>query len=287
MKALEYPGTPELFGFARERYRMLLKRRAGEPRPWTNDAVIRDHYFCNVFREDDRVTEWFRDHVRGPQSEDPRVIFNTIMFRFVNRISSGERLLAAGLFEEWDRDKFRAVGMKSSPFVTAAYIIKTPNGMDKITGLIKIFDEVWRRRDELTEKLVGVSLQDAHGILQALPWIGGFMAYEFVTDLRHTFVLRDAPDKMTWANPGPGASKGLQYLKNGSLDGPTLLTRHMLPMMQELLELSRQDEYWPSEWPQFELREIEHLLCELSKYAAGKQGIKLKRRYPQKPEKQQ
>ena len=58
------------FGFVRERYRILLQRRAGKPKPWTADRVLQEHYFTNVFREDDKTTVWFREHIREPLRDD-------------------------------------------------------------------------------------------------------------------------------------------------------------------------------------------------------------------------
>ena len=47
-----------------------------------------------------------------------------------------------------------------------------------------------------------------------LPYAGfsGFMAYEVVTDLRHTKYLKNADDINTWANAGPGAVRGLNRI---------------------------------------------------------------------------
>jgi hypothetical protein len=42
--------------------------------------------------------------------------------------------------------------------------------------------------------------------------LGPFLAYEIVTDLRFTALLENAPDIMTWANPGPGAKRGITRL---------------------------------------------------------------------------
>jgi hypothetical protein len=53
------------FRFARERYKIKLAKDAGKPAPWTKDPVLATAYFCNVFREDDRTTVWFREEVRN------------------------------------------------------------------------------------------------------------------------------------------------------------------------------------------------------------------------------
>ena len=36
--------------------------------PWTGDEILQKYKFCQVFREDDRTTRWFREHIREPVS---------------------------------------------------------------------------------------------------------------------------------------------------------------------------------------------------------------------------
>ena len=55
-----------------------LRPEAGLPAPWTDDRILRDYYFTNVYRELDKTTVWFRENVRDPLRDDPRVIFATV-----------------------------------------------------------------------------------------------------------------------------------------------------------------------------------------------------------------
>ncbi len=87
----------QFFATARERYRILLRRRARQPWPWTSDRIFRENRFCNVFREDDRTTQWFREHLRDPLSEQPdRVLAATVGFTCCS--------LASGRCARWTGD---------------------------------------------------------------------------------------------------------------------------------------------------------------------------------------
>jgi len=55
----------EYFRLAREREAIRRRRAAGEPWPWSADAIFREWRFCNVHREHDKTTVWFREHVRS------------------------------------------------------------------------------------------------------------------------------------------------------------------------------------------------------------------------------
>ena len=45
-----------------ERENIRNKKEAGEEKPWSEDPIFQTTYFCNVHREDDRVTRWIRKH---------------------------------------------------------------------------------------------------------------------------------------------------------------------------------------------------------------------------------
>ena len=77
------------FSFAREREAIRRRRLAGQPWPWTDDPVFQTWSFCNVHRENDRTTAWFRDHVRS-RLDGWRAVEATVCFRFFNLIETGE-----------------------------------------------------------------------------------------------------------------------------------------------------------------------------------------------------
>jgi hypothetical protein len=121
----------------------------------------------------------------------------------------------------------------------------------------------------------GLTLEALWSWLKQFPYLGDFSAYEIVTDLRHTPLLCNATDIMTWANPGPGAMRGLNVLhgRDWNFKQPK---RKFIEEMQVLLSISDDPEMWPREWPALEMRDIEHSLCELLKYTRGSSRQKFK-----------
>ena len=75
--------TPLLY-FIGERERIRIRRANGEPPPWTDDPILREWSFCNVRREDDRVTRWIAEDWRVPHVDDPDLWFAMVIARFVN-----------------------------------------------------------------------------------------------------------------------------------------------------------------------------------------------------------
>ena len=239
-----------------------------KPPPWTDDPILQKFKFCQVFREDDRTTRWFRTHIRDPYRDDPEVLMATVIFRWFNYIETGRTLVRNKLHLEWDRKKAIEEITKQDKWVTGAYIVKTPNRMDKVTGVAECISHMWGDREKLVDQILATkSLEKSWNILRDYPYMGPFMAYEVITDLRHTYLLRDAEDILTWANAGPGAMRGLNRLAGRELD----FSRRSHPWneeMRNLWEISR-ERLNPNliDLDQFEMREIEGGLCEFDKYS--------------------
>lgn len=304
----------EFFAYARERQEILERRRAGKPAPWTTDPILRAYPFCNVFREDDRVTVWFRENVRDKYRDGPEALLATVVFRWFTRIETGEAIFCQPVlgdnctpFElllaaKNKRQTSTALSaMKRAivafcgrgPYVTGAYIISAPPGMSKLDGIIENirnfrsfpFEFNGERYDwhELAHLMKGNSwtLEKAHDALREVPYLGPFHAYEVVTDLRHTSLLEKAEDVNSWCSVGPGARRGLNRVM-GRPHGDKLERDLLTRRMQRVLNLAWSNRFfWPRRWPRWEMRELEHTLCEFDKYERAREGDthKMKRRF--------
>lgn len=283
--------APDFFRYARERYAILLSRRQGNARPWSNDPILQKYRFCNVFREDDTTTQWVRNTIT-PAGYGKRLVGAMVIARWFNRVETLERLLPPegcntpyflhNLLYEWedagswpDRMRERLKGVK--PLVTGAYMVKTPPGLSKLDGLLGCMETVLWDAAAIQNRFQepGMTLEGTTAILCEYPYLGPFMAYEVVTDLRHT-ILSEALDIMTWANPGPGAARGMSRVVR---DEPAYYNRHnkhdyaaIMDGMRALLVLSSSNRYWPQSWPAWEMREVEHTLCEFDKYERARLG---------------
>lgn len=286
------PPQERFLYWIRERHRIYLAKLRGEPPPWTDDEVLRSYWFTNPYREHDKVTAWFRENVRGPLRDKPEVLFATVAFRWFNVPNTG--LILKDLLTDWDEPEARnrlALANAAGPVFTGAYMIKSRTGVPKIRGVCECISNVWRDRHELVGKFeAATTLEEAHGHLLGYPYLGGFMAYEIVTDLRHTYLLENATDKMAWCNPGPGCKRGL--LRLGGMDampknkhgrqkrGGIRLPDNWLGRMAGLLDLCNERLHRKEGMPKFEMREIEHSLCEWDKFERARLGDgKMKRRY--------
>lgn len=318
----------DFFAFARERHAIYLRRRASLPAPWTQDPILQKYSFTNVFRQLDKTTQWYTEHVRTSVDLD-HMLLATVVYRWFNRIRTGEAIFERddikGGWTAWQQlvtgngvaQMGEAIRLwcGDGPYVTGAYIIKTPDGYSKLDGVLHCIDMFTDQVHEfLDQRLnqeslgrllvanhseVGFSLESVWRWLRQFPFLGDFMAYEIVTDLRWS-VIQNASDIMTWANPGPGATRGIGRVFHGDKN---LYNQHrdkdkvLIPAMRILLDASKDAGLWPQrlphmydnsmytdnceydrrfgsdgDWPAWEMRDVEHTLCEFDKYERARTG---------------
>lgn len=268
------------FATARERYAIRLRRQAGRPSPWTEDLIFREWRFTNVHREDDRTTAWFREHVRN-HLFGLAVAEATVIFRWFNRIETGERIKDL-LLHGWDTNEARLRLTGVQPLISGAYKIGSAAGLNKLDGLLQAIDTA-RLLLPSKVKWWGRSLRVAWETLMEIRYLGPFLAYEIVSDVRHTPLLHQADDILIWANAGPGCTQGLGIVVADRQDRFKYHSKSdqatMRELMRQLLTMSRNPLYWPQEWTPWEMREVEHWCCEFAKYRRALHGQPLKRRF--------
>lgn len=262
-----------------ERHAIYLRRQAGQPKPWTTDPILMDYKFTNPFRENDKGTVWLRENFLEPHKDDDLSLlaFNICWYRMFNWWGTGELL---GWQIGWDKNDIRTtleaeLSLGRQVF-TGAHIVYSPPGRGKIEAIVDVCADLYHmclaggaletccKEDR--------SLETVFNQLKTVYCVGGFMAYEMVSDMRHTRLLENATDIMTWANPGPGAKRGLQRLGM-----PCKNDKEAIESMQMLLD-NWTEKLWAqipepftaSDYPLLEMRDIEHSLCEFDKYSRVK-----------------
>jgi hypothetical protein len=260
------------FKTANERHSIYLKRAKNAQPPWTNDPVFRHYRFCNVYRELDRVTVWLREKWREPYANHPNLMFAMAVARLINWPDTLEEI---GFPTKWKPNRVYDIltdrKARGEKVFTSAYLL----GGGVLKGQSRAEHLVYNMLDPLYKDPVvlqkGSSLRDAWELYRKRTGIGPFLAYEIVTDLRHTDHLRNASDIMVWANPGPGAIRGLCRLYGIPVKGRKRGDRWQEKMpdarnaMRYLLQESKR--HLGRHMPPWEMREVEHWLCEFDKYS--------------------
>lgn len=244
-----------------ERESIRKKKEAGEPKPWSSDPVFHHTYFCNVRREDDKVTRFIRK-MYSPKVRHPLFVHNIILARFLNWPPTLDDL---DYQDDWDPEYVNDV-LKARKLVGKvwgnAYVVSTcGRKMDKIDYLTKIV--MPSIAGGLSPALFAVSCSSAANQLQSIEGISTFMAGQVVADLKNTagHPLQDAHDWNSFALIGPGSRRGMEWLRGEHVpDSEWLGHLHELQIMLKCdgWVLCAQD--------------IQNCLCEFDKYCRVKQG---------------
>lgn len=261
-----------LLHWVAERERIHVRRMSGEPPPWTTDPILARYRFCNVRREDDRVTIWIREHVRLPYAGHPMLWLMLCICRYINWPDTIGELIELGAWpdqptfdEGWLRRALRVRRARGDKMYTGAYVVppSSTRGIDKHDHIADVvIGSLWRARGQFSDLADGRSrsLRDVHARISAHPGWGPFMAYQAVVDMRFTDLLRDAADRETWAAAGPGTIRGLNRM-HGRDVGTGLTQDRALAEMLEIRELVEREAGFA-----LDLSDVPNVLCETDKY---------------------
>lgn len=282
--------------FITERQSILRNKQAGLPKfEWTEDPIFAEYRFCNVDREDDRVTAWMRENIRVPHADHPDLWLMLALSRWINWPPMIDELIKS---EYWfGKPNFSLQGMadimlarhqRGEKVYTASYMINTETDKSspfkdktkhefvccKVVGQL-LADRV-RIESELNKP--DYTLEQACLLFQEYANWGGFMSYELVTDLNHTRYLKDAPDRYTYANLGIGANRGMNRLKGESklekINSQEVWNVHCVGVLKAVHK-AYDEGLIPNhliDKHQIDARCIESAHCEIDKYLRVKTG---------------
>lgn len=280
-------------------YMLRRQRRAqdkiafpNDPQKWyaDKDGILATYRFCNVEREKDAVTQWISENILDYYGRDKdwnfawpveEVFFMLCVARAINWPPTLAAMMRA---EVWPRLYSRGWnwgGMvdvmtrrlkEGKKVYTGAYMVRTnavafsePQQKPWATvnvSLVPIYNMrgYWRMCLEdgvWTQEALVAELSDY------MNW-GPFMAYEVACDLD---MLMPARDRLTWANAGPGAKRGLNRLAGRDLRKGR---GDWLEEMRYLYE--RLEPRMTAEGVNFNMRTVEHNLCEFDKFERVRLG---------------
>ena len=266
------------FYWITERENIRLARLRNEPKPWSKDPIFQRYKFCNVRREDDRVTIWIKNHWRDSCRGHQNMWFAMVVARLFNW---PDTLDAIGfplsdytdIKEEWRSLLKRRRDELGLKIFTGAYLVST-NGvrMDKIDYILdRVLTPIWENGispEDLKEGTGGDDrLEDYWQFLIQFDGLGSFMAGQIVADLKYIDpVLEKAEDWWSWAPLGPGSIRGLNRF-HGRLFTKSLKQEQGLKEINELRKEIK--DRLGMELP---AHDVQNCCCEYDKYLRLKKG---------------
>lgn len=238
-----------------ERESIRIKKEVEQrPKPWTTDPILQRFRFCNVRREDDKVTRWFKEHWRNERYWDEENFIAAIMLG--RTINWPDTLAHLGFPHVWDSEKYLlsldSLQATRAKIYTGAYMITAgPPGVRKNLWVLGNAETYFQHPPEMMD-----TLEQSWKNVQAYPCVGPFIAGQVIADLKQTKRLKHASDWKTWAALGPGSMRGLNRLHDREVGKD-------IPQDQGLEEMKQIAVHLP---PDLCLQDVQNCLCEFDKY---------------------
>jgi hypothetical protein len=261
--------------WACERERIRVAKEAGAPKPWTLDVILQNNRFCNIRREDDKVTKVIMAWL-GAHAGEPDLWFAAAVARLTNEPAT---LAAIDWPLPWDAGRFvEAMAKRQTSLArgerlyNSAYVIPAgPKGVPTHEHLAcSVLGPMWAGRAWLRPR-EGERLLEFYARLKQCDGIDDFLIGQIIADAKFFEPLRSAADWQTWCIWGPGSKRGVNYMLERPADTPWRVLSEWRAAF---------DEIWERATPELAARGIEPLaahnqqsvFCEISKWERVRRG---------------
>ncbi len=260
--------------FAAARQSIYEARLTGMPAPWTDDPVLREYRFTNVFRAADRVSQFLIAEViyGGQAHEADDLVFRTLLFKFFNRVTTWralDRAVGPISWSTYDPVRYAAALDElaaDGPIYSPAYVIPPPQlGAErKHLNHLRLLELMMG--DRLVDRVRGAGgMCELYETLAGYPSIGRFLGFQFAIDLNYTPLT--AFDEDDYVVAGPGAIDGIRKCFGPGAAG------HEEAVIRFVVE-SQEEQFARLGLPfgglfgrRLRLIDAQNLFCEVDKYA--------------------
>jgi hypothetical protein len=264
--------------FAAERQRIFYRRLKRTADHLTDDPVLQNFKFTNAYRASDRVSQYlirnviYRDDL---PHDETNLFFRILLFKLFNKIETWtflEDTLGPLTWETFSFRRYDELLSRRMAFghriYSAAYIMPSGGGFFghevKHQNHLRMIEHVIRER--YPSRLVDIKrMAEAFALLLTVPFIGPFLAYQYVTDLNYSTLTNFSEDEFVVA--GPGALDGIHkcFLGASAISSADII-RYMWENQER--HFADQGIDFPSLWGRpLQLIDCQNLFCEISKYA--------------------
>lgn len=205
-----------------EREKIRVAKERGDPKPWSTDWVFQHTYFCNVRREDDRVTRWIRGNWNPGKIGWNDYEYAMVVARFLNWPDTLESLKFRPDSPPMPREIEIVLEARASAGIKIwgnAYVVTTHGlPMGKAQYLCQrvlppLYDRMGANHWRYQYPTSGVTLAQRYDDYIKFEGMGSFMTAQVLADLKNTpgHPLHEADDWYSWSAPGPGSLRGLEW----------------------------------------------------------------------------
>lgn len=268
------------FYFIQERMNIFW-RRCEDCERLTDDPILREYKFTNVYRACDRVSQYLIRNViyKDLDKYSPEdVLFRILVFKVFNKIETWDYLsqlsdITIDSFNVGHISKELTKRQKDYPIFSNAYMMAGSHARYK--G-ISTKHQVWLQmiEDEFVKNkgfwkiLQAKSMADVYNQLRDYPLIGDFLAYQYTIDFNYSPYLNF--DEDSFVKAGVGAVRGIRkcFKSHGDNFEEAIFYTH--DHFEELQERYGYTQFRPLPGRELKLIDLQNCFCETDKYLRAK-----------------
>jgi hypothetical protein len=210
------------FYFVQERMNIFWNKLESNEQPWTNDIILQENKFTNVYRASDRINQYMIRNViynKLTGFDERDILFRILIFKIFNKIETWEYLesetgpISIRNFDLLKVNRLLSERMSRTPIYNNAYMMTgTHSKYNHLTykhekWLQMVQDEIVK--EKILEKIIKAkSLEIVYQILRYRSFIGDFLAYQYAIDLNYSPVINFSED--TFVKAGIGSIRGIK-----------------------------------------------------------------------------
>lgn len=273
----DYTPQEHLVYWIQVRDAIRIKKASGTKKPWTRDKIMQTVYFCNVNRENDKVTKWIRKSYRMAEM-GAFYEMSIVAARLFNNPSTLRDIWydlrqgdITGVYETLEVRQ-----AEGSKVWSGAYVITTcGKKMSKLDYCMDLLNAV----KDITPAVLPPTCQNYYEYFKQVDGLGSFLSAQIVADLKNTdgHPLQDSEDWYSFCAPGPGSIRGLNWVYYGSAKGGVTNSNfndHISSLYSWMQSKRR------VELPEMCMQDFQNCLCEFDKFMrVGTGAGKSKRKY--------
>lgn len=290
---------PLFWAFLCERQDIYIRRAHLQmDAPWSGDEVLSAEFITNVYRELDPGTKYLME-VLAETKNDKDKLLRVLAYRMMGSVpETFDAVKALMTLKNYDAEKFvRKVRKKASSsehrvwgdaYRVASYYDE--KGEDKIESVSRLLTKVVEQVPEWFRRMKNSpTAQDLFNVFVSIKGYGEFLAHQSMTDMLYLSENEDTKvfDFTTdeWAQPGPGARKGIWHLMAPSVKPSNLQVVVRWLADNQIAEFERLNlQFHALANPEGEpiwlsVANIQSCLCEFGKYLRVRTGERQVRKY--------
>ncbi len=202
---------------------MFWKRYENKIYPFSDDPILANHKFTNVYRATDRVSQYliknviYNSNTKHIDADD--LLLRILIFKIFNKIETWEYLekeygdILIKTYDPNRMSKLLTKRIKEGPIFNSAYMM---TGSHQQYAQYSSKHERWLNmvqlefiRDKKFEKIIKAkSLEDVYNILNSCAFLGGFLSYQYAIDFNYSPVIDF--NENSFVKAGIGAIRGIK-----------------------------------------------------------------------------